>query len=746
MKKQNFLLGKGERLTKSVQINSGGGPKAHPYSFLEAKSRLEPMLINVVNQIENLPSNACPDDLAIATITLNPEYIAKSYFPKELLREAGLEAVGSRPKQIKPEKRTREREPIDSLSTEIFVRGTRQQFVAWSLKFPQLEETSKAALQIREIEEITFPLPDRKLKNIPQRGKNIVFEIVLHIDEENAEARYLGLFKKYLLSLNIDADFKRRFYAGGLCFVELNAPIKLAKEIARFSLVRVIRAMPRLRLLRPTFRSGVLGSGTKVILPTAGAIDPTIKVAIFDGGIPENHPITKWATPYEFPGMTTPHIELLEHGVAVTSAFLFGHINPKEKLPTPYCPVDHYRVIDTAPGQDPYELYEVLERISNIITTKEYNFINLSLGPRLPIDDEEVHAWTAVLDEYLSSGKTLTTIAVGNDGDGDPSIQANRVQVPSDCVNALSVGACDVPDDNWARATYSSVGPGRSPGLIKPDLVDFGGSDARPFLTLDADGRNILTPTSGTSFSAPSVLRIGAGVRAHFGASLNSLAIKTLLVHCCETNEIPAVEIGWGRVARNLDDIVLCDDHVMRVVYQGSISASKYIRVPIPLPSGILKGKIIIKATICYATSVDPHHPDNYTRSGLDVIFRPNNTKFKDGAAHPESKPFFSKTQKTNTPLTEEELRTDNWKWENCLHGSTRFFGKTLIEPFFDIHYNARLEGHNDTSTQKIQYAIVITVEAPAITNLYDLVVRKYATQLEALKPVIDIPINTGRV
>lgn len=69
MKKQNFLLGKGERLTKSVQINSGGGPKAHPYSFSEAKSRLEPMLNNVVNQIENLPASACPDDLAIATIT-----------------------------------------------------------------------------------------------------------------------------------------------------------------------------------------------------------------------------------------------------------------------------------------------------------------------------------------------------------------------------------------------------------------------------------------------------------------------------------------------------------------------------------------------------------------------------------------------------------------------------------------------------------------------------------------------------
>lgn len=704
------------------------------------------MLTDVVQNLEKLPSLACPDDLAIATITLNPEYIAKSYFPKELLREAGLEAVGSRPKAVKPSKRTRDREPVNTLSTEIFVRGTRRQFASWSKKFPQLDETSSTALQIREIEEISFPEPQRKLKNVPVKGESIVFEIVLHIDEKHAEDRYLGLFKQYLSSFQISADFKRRFYAGGLCFVELEAPIKLAQEIARFSLVRVVRAMPKLRLLRPTFRNGVLGSGSKITLPSTAPLDPNIKAAIFDGGIPENHPLTKWVTPYNFPDMTPPDDNSLEHGVAVTSAFLFGHISPKEKLSAPYCFADHYRVIDAAPGQNPYELFEVLERINDVLTTKEYDFINLSLGPRLPIDDEEVHAWTAVLDEYLSDGTTLATIAVGNDGDGDPTIQANRVQVPADCVNALSIGACDVPDENWQRADYSSVGPGRCPGLIKPDLVDFGGSDARPFLALDLAGKNILTPTAGTSFSSPSVLRLGSGVKAHFGAALNSLAIKTLLVHCCEATEIPAVEVGWGRVARSLDDIVLCDDHIMRVVYQGSITASKYIRVPIPLPSGSLKGKVSIKTTICYATSVDPHHPDNYTRSGLNPIFRPNKNKFNDSAAHPVSKPFFSKSQKSTIPLTEEELRSDTWKWENCVHATNRFLGKSLVEPFFDIHYNARLEGHNDTTTQKIQYAIVITVEAPSITNLYDQVVRKYATQLEALKPVIDIPLkpNSG--
>lgn len=120
--------------------------------------------------------------------------------------------------------------------------------------------------------------------------------------------------------------------------------------------------------------------------------------------------------------------------------------------------------------------------------------------------------------------------------------------------------------------------PGRSPGLIKPDLVDFGGSVTRPFLTLDYQDGGRLFATGGTSFSAPSVLRLGAGIRAHFGLSLNSLAIRALLVHCAENTNIPNFEVGWGRVARNLDDIVTCDDHVMRVVFQGRISASKFLQ------------------------------------------------------------------------------------------------------------------------------------------------------------------------
>ena len=35
----------------------------------------------------------CPNDRAVAILTLNPEYIAKSYFPEKLFESVGLETV-----------------------------------------------------------------------------------------------------------------------------------------------------------------------------------------------------------------------------------------------------------------------------------------------------------------------------------------------------------------------------------------------------------------------------------------------------------------------------------------------------------------------------------------------------------------------------------------------------------------------------------------------------------------------------
>ena len=372
-----------------------------------------------------------------------------------------------------------------------------------------------------------------------------------------------------------------------------------------------------------------------------------------------------------------------------------------------------------------------------MLQSRKYQFVNLSIGPALPIEDYDVHAWTAVLDSLFADGETLTTIAVGNEGEQDHESGNARVQVPSDSVNSLAVGAVDSRSKTWKRAAYSCIGPGRSPGLIKPDVVAFGGCGKEPFFVLD-QSTSSATPDAGTSYASPYTLRMGMGVRAHFGNSLSMLAIKSLLVHCSEPGEkLPVHEIGWGRIAQNLDSIVICPDGEARVVYQGELNPGQYLRTPVPLPAGKIDGMVTLAATFCFACQTDPEDPGNYTRGGLDVTFRPHSEKFDEDAVNPKSKSFFRRTDFDS----EKELRLDAHKWETTLHRRQRFRSTTLNDPVFDVHYQVR-EAGKATAGDRIKYALIITVSAPKVKNLYQRIVQRYQTQLEPIVPVIEVPIQ----
>ena len=64
------------------------------------------------------------------------------------------------------------------------------------------------------------------------------------------------------------------------------------------------------------------------------------------------------------------------------------------------------------------------------------------------------------------------------------------------------MGACNSLGPTWKRAQYSAVGPGRSPGIVKPDIVAFGGDLETPYNVIDLVD-NQIAGTLGTSFAAP---------------------------------------------------------------------------------------------------------------------------------------------------------------------------------------------------------------------------------------------------
>jgi hypothetical protein len=740
----NFLIGYGERLASDVVVSPSGGPKSHPYTFSEARTRLLPKVKKATDELEHLPKELCPGDQAVALVTLHPTYLAKSYYPGDLLKSYGLDTVGSQSREVSPEKWSIKKPPASAITSELFVAGPRQQFAQLAHDIERVREESPVGKDLIKIEDFRFQPFGEKLKPLRSRDPEPLLEVILHAQPVPEDQFILEGFEAYLetldLTLNLD---KRRFFAEGLCFLPLRVPREVVQDVVKFSFLRLAREMPRLRQFRPVARATPGFTPFACRLPKEGPLDKDIRVAVFDGGIKEDAKLDLWVTRKETKNLAAPVPEFLNHGTAVTSALLFGPLHDGTTSDRPYASVDHYRVLDeNTQKDDQQDLYSVLERIQDVLDSRvKYDFINLSIGPDLPVEDNDVHAWTAVLDQLFSDGQTLLTIAVGNSGERDwPSGNA-RIQTPADCVNALAVGSCDRTGNGWKRASYSSIGPGRSPGIMKPDGLAFGGSSKEPYWVLNAENPGAAMPITGTSFAAPTALRTAIGVRTHFGKLLSPLAIKALLVHGCDDGGHNKAEVGWGRIPAELDSIVLTDQYAAHIVYQGELRPASWVRMQIPIPAESLEGMVGIAATFCFATPTDPQDPLNYTRSGLEVRFRPHNKKRKDPKQlHADTDSFF---QAKDVYVDESDLRADAHKWETTMHKVISKRASSLASPVLDVHYNARQAGRNAKGADKIPYALVITITSKNTKGLYDKILQRYPTILEPLKPVVEIPIRT---
>ncbi|MFD3706710.1 S8 family peptidase [Nocardia sp. NPDC058658] len=725
-----FLIGFGERLTAPISPSRAGGSPQPPYTVAQARARLAPMLSAATASADALPKTACPEDETVTAVTLHPQYLSKSGYPTRLLTSLQLDPLGSRPVAIAPEHGT------PRASTLLFLATTRVNLQLLTARICADAPLGSAENGIVSLAEFRLNNPEDRLRlTAAPRNSETVAELVLHSDRDIALQGLLDFSR----DLDLDVAIDRRLDNGGLAFVPVTGTHAAIAALADYSFTRVIRRMPRMRtqLGRDTATRTSL-STFRPTLPTDEPTDRELTIAVFDGGLPTTSPLTRWVDAHTFADSAAPQRNYLDHGHRVTSALLFGSVDPVHPVPVPYGYIDHYQVLDEDTDDDQCELYAAIERIDSVLRQRKYEFVNVSIGPELPIEDDEVHAWTAFWDDYLSDGTTLATIAVGNNGEADRPSGNARVQVPADSVNALAIGSSDRVGAQWNRASYSAIGPGRSPGTVKPDLLAFGGSDHEPFHVVGPDGTAV--PDSGTSFAAPMALRAALGARTLFGPKLGALDLKALLVHTAERRtSSPDSDSGHGRIAATLADMVLCGDGEARVLYQGELTPAKYLRAHIPLPAALPAGMVRIRATLVYATPVDPADPGSYTRSGLDVTFRPHDEKFAEPTRiHPDSAPFF----RANELDPEAVLRRNSHKWDTVLHAERSKRVHSLRNPVFDIHHNARESGHSTATAQPIRYSMVITVRHAKVDDLYERVLSAYVTQLEALRPTIEIPLD----
>lgn len=746
-----YLIGQGERLSEDIpRPGRGSGDKAHPYSFIEARKRLTPQWTAARNHLHQLPELACPDGQATLEVMLHPSYLAKSYYPAHFVKALGLRHLGSRAVHLVPQKVVGKRAEDSGKAQPapvLYLSGDRDDLLKFSENAatwaPNSEDVESA---YRQIEQLGLPGPDR-LKTISNRFDDrdrLPLEVVLHTpDDDEFEVDVIGGFSRYLKSIGAAYVRDKVRQVGGLSFVPVLAPPDVLSNLLSFTFLRAVREAPRVIPFDPVTRS--FGASFPINLTAEPASAQDLSTAIFDGGLPDNHGLERWVTLRDAPGVSSPVASGQAHGLKVTSAFLFGPLAQGVPVDRPHANVDHWRVYGEDDLSGDFEAVEILDRIENILSSRRYDFINVSLGPDYAIDDDDVSPWTSRLDQILSGGETVATIACGNNGDLiGPGL--NRVQPPSDGVNMLAVGASDCFTQHSKRAEYSAIGPGRSPGYVKPDFLTFGGSHGRPFLALSEVTPHAASGTMGTSFAAPLAMRCGAGVRAQFSDALWAPAVKALLVHQADLGDHHKHEAGWGMLSHGLGDLVLCNDYEAHIVYQRQMPLTGSVRLYLPVPDG-LTGFVDIKATFSFFCDVDPEDAINYTRGGLDIQFRPDTTTiplpYKKGEKTitptvPASESFFSAK---NFYATEHMSRDDAQKWETTLSAEKRKTAKLLKQPAFDVSYIAREHGHNGRRPANMKFALVLTLRNAKAKDLYDRVIVSSGNRLQAMKPRVGVTI-----
>jgi hypothetical protein len=735
-----FLIGSGEKYTDATRYVTGPKPPKEPaYSVPDAIKRLTPKVERTALSVRALPPEARPNGEAVALVTLHPEFLAKTLFPGALFASVGLRAVGSRVREVTPDhwtpKHKKKFEFAESI--ELYVAGKPDSFTNWTTALKSGVAEFRGADELARVEDVR-PLESldagARIRLPQDQGEEVLLEAALHLPDKD-DSVVIEAFKKYAEGLGVKTYTDLGVVVPGMAFAPILLRRSRVAELAKFSFLRSLRPAVKLRSM-PAPRL-TRSAGASFTVPQTAPFNPSIRVAVLDGGLPDDHGIP-FVNHHITPGVTQPDKNFTEHGLAVTGALMWGSLH--DTGGRPYVSVDHFRILDSEDAllRDVHA-YRVLRRVQDVIETSSHDIFNLSLGPDISVEDDDVHAWTSTLDSLSSDGSRLIIAAAGNNG-GAPEPLC-RIQVPGDGVNCLCVGAADHHGDDWKRADYSAKGPGRRPGVTKPDVVAFGGGDDVKFHVIRRRGKgHAIDQERGTSYAAPLVTRAAAALRSIFSANLRPLTLKCLLIHTANPSTNAAEDVGWGRIEAE-SALPICPPNTARVIYQGELPPKQFLRAKIPIPKN-LTGRIRITATICYATEVRASDPLNYTNSGVEVVYRPNASKHavNDETGKPsvyaKTAPFFTKSNYAS----EEERRTRDRKWETVLHATKSVEASKLDDPHFDLHFIPRIGAMDDGSPEKIKYAMVISVHAPKHADIYERVLSDFP-QLQALAPV-QLPVT----
>lgn len=780
------ILINGERLTEAVDRANGGGPKYHPQTMEQARELLQPQLTRLYKAIEDLPSELRAERVVFEA-TVWPNYIANSYFPDRLLAQTGVSAIGS--KQTVATYRTRTKVQESAPTKSLVLTGTNDQVRAFERllagdyttksertaaeELLQFSDFSIAAPTVSENSNAQSSTPEEDLP-----GTLRAFEAVLHPDPVTsrsasrlpASEQTLALLEAVVQRTGGVVKREHLGEVGGLTFVPVLLTPDGEELLKEFNPLRALRPMPRIRPLRTVGGDQVVA---KMDAPREGTLPGAPEVYVFDGGIDASAAVYGGAVTSTDLVVEPANRADQDHGEAVTATVLYGLIDPASPLERPVAKVQHLRVTPTAIGQGD-DLPMLLNSIRQALAGTHGALVNLSLGPDYAVDDFEPHQWTAVLDQLAYEQGAMFVTAPGNNGNRDSSSGLNRVQVPADMVNGISVGACDVPAPfhPWSRPSYSPVGPGRLGARVQPTLVAFGGTEHQPFRRLRADG-SLLADDAGTSYAAPQLTHSLAGLRSELGGRGTASTLRAFAVHFAErrADDPQLDDLGFGRALSSFNEALLCAPNEVSLLYQGTVARDEVRAFYLPVPESLDRGNVTVHMTLAFTSPTDPTEAAEYTKAALEHTFRPHALRYRYTEPDHEKRPGKSARNRVRNEVTQrddisdllrrgwsrglnpasvslsaltqpEHLAREQGKWETIWDATRSFNASSLLRPRIDLSHISRAAGQLTRGGDDVDFSLLVSVTAPPKFLLYEHVMAQYDVLSALPTPSIDVSLE----
>lgn len=105
-------------------------PKKVPYKGDVARKRVLPMISSIIEGSRKLDKDTICDGSIVTKLILHPSFLAKSYYPKDILNRYDLKNIGSMEVWIQPEERVVEKQKKSEyiVSSQMFISGLPQSF------------------------------------------------------------------------------------------------------------------------------------------------------------------------------------------------------------------------------------------------------------------------------------------------------------------------------------------------------------------------------------------------------------------------------------------------------------------------------------------------------------------------------------------------------------------------------------------------------------------------------------------